>query len=92
MKVRSADFQAQYAAERRPLLRALDRVLARGEYILDREVESFKSALAKLRGVRPAVPVANGTDALLLTLKALGMGAGDEVAYVFACTRDLYGR
>jgi len=82
MKVPYVDFPAQYAAQRRPLLRALDRVLARGEYILGREVAAFESGLARLCGVRHAVSVANGTDAILLTLKALGIGPGDEVITV----------
>ncbi|MBI5240595.1 MAG: DegT/DnrJ/EryC1/StrS family aminotransferase [Elusimicrobia bacterium] len=82
MKVPYVDFQAQYAAERRPLLRALDRVLAGGEYILGREVASFEAELARLCGTRHAVGVANGTDALLLTLKALAIGPGDEVVTV----------
>lgn len=79
MKVPYVDFPGQYAAQRRPLLRALDRVLARGEYILGREVVAFESGLARLCGVRHAVAVGNGTDALFLTLKALGIGPGDEV-------------
>jgi dTDP-4-amino-4,6-dideoxygalactose transaminase len=82
MKVPYVDFQAQYAAERRPLLRALDRVLAGGEYILGREVAAFEAELARLCGTRHAVGMANGTDALLLTLKALGIGPGDEVITV----------
>ncbi|MCX5794101.1 MAG: DegT/DnrJ/EryC1/StrS family aminotransferase [Elusimicrobia bacterium] len=82
MKVPYVDFQAQYATERRPLLHAIDRVLSRGEYILGREVAAFESALARLCGVRHAVGVANGTDALILTLKALGIGPGHEVITV----------
>ncbi len=79
MKVPYVDFRTQYAAQRRPLLAALDRVLTGGEYILGREVAAFEAELARLCGVRHAVGVANGTDALVLTLKALGIGPGDEV-------------
>jgi dTDP-4-amino-4,6-dideoxygalactose transaminase len=79
MKVPYVDFQAQYAAQRRPLLAALDRVLSGGEYILGREVAAFEAELARLCKTRHAVGAANGTDALVLTLKALGIGSGDEV-------------
>jgi dTDP-4-amino-4,6-dideoxygalactose transaminase len=82
MKVPYVDFPAQYACQRKPLLRALDRALGRGAYILGPEVAAFESALARLCGVRHAVGMANGTDALLLTLKALGIGPGDEVITV----------
>ena len=78
-RVPYVDFSAQYARERRGLLKALDRTLARGEHILGGEVAAFEKAFARLCGVKHAIGVANGTDALILVLRALGVGPGDEV-------------
>jgi dTDP-4-amino-4,6-dideoxygalactose transaminase len=54
-------------------------VLASGRYILGPEVEAFERELAEYLGVRHAVGVANGTDALTIALRAMGVGPGDEV-------------
>jgi dTDP-3-amino-3,4,6-trideoxy-alpha-D-glucose transaminase len=54
-------------------------VLDAGRYVLGPEVEGFERELADYVGVRHAVGVANGTDALTVALRALGVGAGDEV-------------
>jgi dTDP-3-amino-3,4,6-trideoxy-alpha-D-glucose transaminase len=54
-------------------------VIDSGRFILGPEVEAFEAELAAYLGVRHAVGVANGTDALTLTLQALGVGPGDEV-------------
>ena len=58
---------------------AIDRVLASGWFILGPEVERFEAAFAAASGTNHAVAVANGTDALALILRALNIGAGDEV-------------
>lgn len=79
MKVPYVDFSRQYASERRGLLRAIDGVMGRGEYIMGPEVEDFEKRFARLCGVRHAVGVANATDALTLALKAVGIRPGDEV-------------
>jgi dTDP-4-amino-4,6-dideoxygalactose transaminase len=57
-------------------------VLESGWYILGPELEAFESAFAEYHGVRHAVGVANGTDAVELALRALGIGHGDEVITV----------
>lgn len=54
-------------------------VLERGSYILGPEVEAFERELAAYLGVAHVVGVANGTDALTIALRALGVGEGDEV-------------
>ena len=82
MRVPYIALPAQYAGERVRLRAAVDRALAAGDYILGRAVERFEGRLAALCGVRHAIGVANCTDALLLTLKALGIGRGDEVITV----------
>jgi dTDP-4-amino-4,6-dideoxygalactose transaminase len=54
-------------------------VLRSGRYILGPEVEAFESEFAEYIGVRHCVGVANGTDALTIALRGLGVGPGDEV-------------
>jgi dTDP-3-amino-3,4,6-trideoxy-alpha-D-glucose transaminase len=58
---------------------AIDRVLRRGVFVLGPEGEAFDAEFAEASGASHAVGVASGTDALALTLRALGIGAGDEV-------------
>jgi dTDP-4-amino-4,6-dideoxygalactose transaminase len=58
---------------------AIDRVIARGWFILGPEGDAFEAEFAQASGLAHAVGVANGTDALALTLRALGIGPGDEV-------------
>jgi dTDP-3-amino-3,4,6-trideoxy-alpha-D-glucose transaminase len=59
--------------------RAIDRVIARGWFILGPEVAAFEQEFAAASGAAHAVGVGNGTDAIALILRALGIGAGDEV-------------
>lgn len=65
-----------YRAE---LLSAFERVLDSGWYIMGNELKAFEKAYADYCGVRECVGVANGLDALTLSLRALGVGPGDEV-------------
>jgi dTDP-4-amino-4,6-dideoxygalactose transaminase len=64
------------------LLEAVSRVLDSGQFILGREVEVFEKQFASLCGVRYAVGLNSGTDALIFALRALGVGVGDEVITV----------
>jgi dTDP-4-amino-4,6-dideoxygalactose transaminase len=71
------------------LQEAIDRVLSRGQFILGEELDGFESEFAEFIGVRNAVGVASGTDALELALRALAIGPGDEVitvAHTFVAT------
>lgn len=61
---------------------AIDTVLRSGRLILGQQVESFEREFAGYCGVGHGVGVANGTDAIFLALKALGIGEGDEVITV----------
>jgi dTDP-4-amino-4,6-dideoxygalactose transaminase len=54
-------------------------VLERGVYILGPELEAFEQELAEYLGVRHAIGVGNGTDAITIGLRALGVGPDDEV-------------
>src|SRR5688572_2800737 len=70
---------------------AVDRVVRDGRYILGPEVEAFESEFAAYLGVRHCVGVANGTDALTIALRALGVGPGDEVvmpSFTFYATAE----
>lgn len=58
---------------------AVERVIARGWFVLGPELDAFEREFAAASGARYAVGVANGTDALALALRALGIGPGDEV-------------
>lgn len=58
---------------------AIDRVIARGWFVLGPEVEAFEAEFAAASGARHAVGVANGTEAITLLLRAAGIGSGDEV-------------
>jgi dTDP-4-amino-4,6-dideoxygalactose transaminase len=71
------------------IVEKLAEVVAGGRFILGPEVEAFESELADYLGVRHCVGVANGTDALAIALRALGVGPGDEVvcpSYTFYAT------
>ena len=59
--------------------RAIDRVIERGWFILGPEVVGFEEEFAAASGAAHAVGVGNGTDAIALILRGLGVGAGDEV-------------
>jgi dTDP-4-amino-4,6-dideoxygalactose transaminase len=72
----------QYEAIRGEIQAALDRVLRSGWYILGREVEAFEREFAGYCGVKHAVGCASGTEAIALSLMALGVGPGDEVVTV----------
>jgi dTDP-3-amino-3,4,6-trideoxy-alpha-D-glucose transaminase len=64
---------------RRRLGQAIDEVLDRGQYILGPEVAAFEEELAAYLGSGHVVGVANGTEALTIALRALGVGPGDDV-------------
>lgn len=73
------DIAAQHASIRDELLVAIGRVIDSGMYVLGKEVEEFERRFADLCGVRYAVGLNSGTDALIFALRALGVGPGDEV-------------
>lgn len=73
------DFKAEPEDLMQAQLAAAERVLRSGWYILGREVQQFEEAWAQCCGVAAAVGVANGMDAIEIGLRALNIGAGDEV-------------
>jgi len=79
VKVPFVSLDRQFRDLQDELTAAFQRVGASGFYILGEEVERFESEAAAYCGTRFALGVANGSDALFLPLKALGIGPGDEV-------------
>jgi dTDP-4-amino-4,6-dideoxygalactose transaminase len=73
------DLQSQYATIRRDVQSAIERVCEAQQFIMGPEVEAFEREAAEVIGVRHAIGVSSGTDALLATMMALGIGPGDEV-------------
>ncbi|HLH87338.1 MAG TPA: DegT/DnrJ/EryC1/StrS family aminotransferase [Xanthobacteraceae bacterium] len=73
------DLAAQYAEERAQLLPVIDQVLASGGYVGGGIINRLEGKLAALCQVKHAVVLNSGTDALILGMRALGIGAGDEV-------------
>lgn len=73
----SFDYQDQLY--RKDLLKAFERVLDSKWYILGKELTNFESEYSKLNSVNFTVGVANGLDALIISLRILGIGNGDEV-------------
>ena len=80
--IQMVDLQGQYANIREEVDEAVRRVLAEAHYINGPEVSDFALALAARTGAAHAVTCANGTDALLLALRALDLRPGDEVITV----------
>jgi dTDP-4-amino-4,6-dideoxygalactose transaminase len=76
------DVRAAYLAQRAELDAAVAGVVRAGRFILGPEVAAFEAAFASFCGTRRAVGVASGTAAIHLSLAALGVGPGDEVATV----------
>lgn len=73
------DLRRQALADRTEVLAAISRVYDSGWYVLGREVESFEQLFADYLGVRHVIGVANGTDALEIALRTVGVQPGDEV-------------
>jgi len=79
MEVPLLDLKAQYAVIKGEVDARVRDVLDRQQFVLGDEVEGLEERVAGYVGTQYAFGVASGTDAILLSLKALGIGAGDEV-------------
>ena len=83
------DLTAQYHSIKDDIDAAVNATLESGRFILGPAVETFERSVAAHLGVKHAIGLASGTDALVLALRALDIGAGDEVlvpAYTFFAT------
>ncbi|MCA9052410.1 MAG: DegT/DnrJ/EryC1/StrS family aminotransferase, partial [Planctomycetaceae bacterium] len=88
------DLKAQYESLKGEIDAAMIAVAASGHYILGENVRQLESEIADYLGCEHAVGVANGTDALHLALRALGIGPGDEVIttpFTFVATTEAIG-
>jgi dTDP-4-amino-4,6-dideoxygalactose transaminase len=78
-RISAVDLPGEWAEVGAAVEAAVTRVLRSGAYVLGPETEAFEAELAKTVGTRFALGVGSGTEALLLALRAVGVGAGDEV-------------
>ena len=86
------DLQAQRKRLGESLMRAIQDAVEAGQWILGPQVTALEQQLAAFAGVKHAVACANGTDALLLVLRAWGVGPGDAVfvpAFTFAASAEV---
>ncbi len=85
------DLKQQYASIREEVQRALAEVFESQQFILGPQLRALEAEIASYLGTRFAVGVGSGTDALLLSLRAMGIGPGDEVivpAFTFFATAE----
>lgn len=85
------DLKSQYQALKPNIDARIQKVLDHGQYIMGPEVAELEAQLAALTGARHCVTVASGTEALIISLMALGIGPGDEVIttpFTFAATAE----
>lgn len=82
MEVKVWDYLVEYAQEKEEVLSAVQDVFESGWLILGNKVKEFEAAYAHYCETKYGIGVANGTDAIFLALKALGIGVGDEVITV----------
>jgi len=88
------DLKAQQRKIFPELERRMKAVLKHGRYIMGPEIQELEEKLAAYVGVKHCIAVASGTDALLIALMALGVGAGDEVVttpFTFISTGETIG-
>ncbi len=89
MNIPMLDLKAEYALLRDEIEPAVTAALAACQYIGGPNVKAFEAEAATYAGVRHAISCASGTDALLIALRAIGLGPGDEVittAFTFVAT------
>lgn len=82
MKIPLVDLKAQYGTIRADIDAAISRVIDNTSFILGPEAKAFEENFAAFCGAKHCVGCANGTDAIALALKGLGVGSGDEVITV----------
>lgn len=79
MQVPFVDLKAQYNSIKSEIDDAINKVISETAFIGGAQVKAFEAAFAKEYGVKHCISCANGTDAIYIILKMLGIGSGDEV-------------
>lgn len=79
VKVPFFNYPALFKSQEKEIMETLHDVMSRGAYILQRDLEEFEENIKELIGVKHVLGVADGTNALALSLRAAGVGHGDEV-------------
>ena len=82
MAIKVWDYKKEYLNEKDEIFSAIEEVLDSGWLILGDKVKQFEAAYSSFINTKYGIGVANGTDAIFLALKALGIGHGDEVITV----------
>lgn len=82
MNIPFVDLKTQYLSLKKEIDNAIQSVIDRTAFIKGEEVAEFENQFAELLGVKHCIGVANGTDALYIAMKMLGIGPGDEVITV----------
>lgn len=91
MNIQMVDLKKQYEKIKPEIDSAIQEVIESTQFILGKKVSDFEKAAANYLGVKYAVGVANGTDALQIAMMALGIGQGDEVIttpFTFVATTE----
>jgi len=86
------DLKTQYQALKPQIQKRIDDVLEHGQYIMGPEVRELEERLEAYSGAKHCITCASGTEALLMSLMALGIGPGDEVvttSFTFAATAEM---
>lgn len=78
-KVPYVNFPEQFRLGKEETMAAIQAVMERGDFILGKDVVEFEKEFAALCGVKHAIGVANGTDSLIICMRAIGIAPGDEV-------------
>ncbi|WP_027417272.1 DegT/DnrJ/EryC1/StrS family aminotransferase [Aneurinibacillus terranovensis] len=89
------DVKRQLQSIKGMIMYEIEQVLDSGQYIMGSKVKELEKEMARVMGVAEVVAVANGTDALVLTLDAYGIGKGDEVIttpFTFFATAEAVSR
>lgn len=91
-KIQFIDLKSQYQALKPRIQERINQVLEHGQYIMGPEVAELEQKLATYTGAKHCITVASGTEALLISLMALGVGPGDEVIttpFTFVATAEV---
>ncbi|MFM6006563.1 MAG: DegT/DnrJ/EryC1/StrS family aminotransferase, partial [Sphaerospermopsis kisseleviana] len=78
-KIPVLDLNPQYESLKTEIQAAINRVLESGQFIMGSDVKLFEQEVSEYLGVKHAIAVNSGTDALVIGLRALGISVGDEV-------------